>query len=114
MGGTLVLMSKFYAPYFFTNVDLSPLQELARGQVVSAVRDVTHKLLDALRTVAEMLADQLANRSGDSTCCFPAAGRDAGLHDRGCPRRAARVLEGLRCRDCGHRLSGATADVPPR
>ena len=36
----------------------------ARGQVVSAVRDVAHKLLDALRTVAEMLADQLANRSG--------------------------------------------------
>ena len=53
-------MSKFYAPYFFTNVDLSPLQELARGQVVSAVRDVAHKLLDALRTVAEMLAGQLA------------------------------------------------------
>ncbi|MCO7108740.1 hypothetical protein NIA69_05570 [Gemmiger formicilis] len=70
LGGTLVLMSKFYAPYFFTNVDVSPLQELARGQVVSAVRDVAHKLLDALRTVAEMLADQLANRSGDSTCCF--------------------------------------------
>ena len=57
LGGTLVLMSKFYAPYFFTNVDVSPLQELGRGQVVSAVRDVAHKLLDALRTVAEMLAD---------------------------------------------------------
>ena len=115
LGGTLVLMSKFYAPYFFTNVDLSPLQELARGQVVSAVRDVAHKLLDALRTVAEMLADQLANRSGGQYLLFfPAAGRDAGLPDRGCPRRAARVLEGLRRRDCGHRLSGAAADVPPR
>jgi hypothetical protein len=31
LGGTLVLMSKFYAPYFFTNVDLSPLQELAQA-----------------------------------------------------------------------------------
>ena len=70
LGGTLVLMSKFYAPYFFTNVDVSPLQELARGQVVSAVRDVAHKLLDALRTVAEMLADQLANRSGGQYLLF--------------------------------------------
>ena len=70
LGGTLVLMSKFYAPYFFTNVDLSPLQGLARGQVVSAVRDVAHKLLDALRTVAEMLADQLANRSGGQYLLF--------------------------------------------
>ena len=70
LGGTLVLMSKFYAPYFFTNVDLGPLQELARGQVVSAVRDVAHKLLDALRTVAEMLADQLANRSGGQYLLF--------------------------------------------
>ena len=70
LGGTLVLMSKFYAPYFFTNVDLSPLQELARGQVVSAVRDVAHKLLDALRTVTEMLADQLANRSGGQYLLF--------------------------------------------
>ena len=70
LGGTLVLMSKFYAPYFFTNVDVSPLQGLARGQVVSAVRDVTHKLLDALRTVAEMLADQLANRSGGQYLLF--------------------------------------------
>ena len=59
LGGTLVLMSKFYAPYFFTNVDLGPLQELARGQVVSAVRDVAHKLLDALRT-AETAALDLA------------------------------------------------------
>ena len=57
LGGTLVLMSKFYAPYFFTNVDVSPLQELARGQVVSAVRDVAHKLLDALRTVAYAFGD---------------------------------------------------------
>ncbi len=70
LGRTLVLMSKFYAPYFFTNVDVSPLQELARGQVVSAVRDVAHKLLDALRTVAEMLADQLANRSGGQYLLF--------------------------------------------
>ena len=70
LGGTLVLMSKFYAPYFFTNVDVSPLQELGRGQVVSAVRDVAHKLLDALRTVAEMLADQLANRSGGQYLLF--------------------------------------------
>lgn len=70
LGGTLVLMSKFYAPYFFTNVDVSPLQELARGQVVSAVRDMAHKLLDALRTVAEMLADQLANRSGGQYLLF--------------------------------------------
>ena len=70
LGGTLVLMSKFYAPYFFTNVDLSPLQGLARGQVVSAVRDVAHKLLDALRTVAEMLASQLANRSGGQYLLF--------------------------------------------
>mgnify|MGYP002150069889 CR=1 FL=1 len=31
----------------------------ARGQVVSAVRDVAHKLLDALRTVAEMLAETM-------------------------------------------------------
>ena len=70
MGGTLVLMSKFYAPYFFTNVDLSPLQELARGQVVSAVRDVAHKLLDALRTVPKCWPTSWQTAAGDSTCCF--------------------------------------------
>lgn len=115
LGGTLVLMSKFYAPYFFTNVDLGPLQELAAGRWSPPSGTWHTSCWTPCAPWPKCWPTQLANRSGGQYLpVFPAAGRDAGLPDRGCPRRAARVLEGLRRRDCGHRLSGTAADVPPR
>lgn len=48
LAGTLVLMSKFYAPYFFSNLDLEPVRMLARLQVWSAFKYTARKLLSAL------------------------------------------------------------------
>ena len=70
LGGTLVLMSKFYAPYFFTNVDVGPLQELAHGHPLEAAKDVARKLLGALHTVAQTMASDLAQRSGGHYLLF--------------------------------------------
>lgn len=70
LGGTLVLMSKFYAPYFFTNVDMGPLQELAHGHPIEAVKDVARKLLGALQTVVQTMASDLTQRSGGHYLLF--------------------------------------------
>ncbi len=64
LGGTLVLMSKFYAPYFFTNVDMTPVQELLHGHPIEALKDVVHKLMGALQTVGQTILTDFAQRSG--------------------------------------------------
>lgn len=61
---TLVLMSKFYAPYFFTNVDTAPLQMLARLQVFSAVRYTLDKLVAAFTQVGQEIAGAWQGEGG--------------------------------------------------
>ena len=51
-GGTLVLMSKFYAPYFFTNVDMGALQEAAHGYLLEAAKDMARKLIGAMASTS--------------------------------------------------------------
>ena len=70
LGGTLMLMSKFYAPYFFTNVDMGPLQELVHGHPLEAAKDVARKLLGALHTVVQTMVCDLAQRSGGHYLLF--------------------------------------------
>ena len=70
LGGTMLLMSKCYAPYFFTNVDTGPLQELAHGQVISAARSVAHKLLDTLAQLGQEIARGVQERSGGEYLVF--------------------------------------------
>lgn len=62
--GTMILMSKFYAPYFFTNVDMGALQELAHGHPLEAAKDMARKLLGAMQTVGQTMADNLTQRTG--------------------------------------------------
>ena len=64
LGGTLVLMSKFYAPYFFTNVDMGALQEAAHGRLLEAAKDMARKLIGAMQTVFAAMASDFANRTG--------------------------------------------------
>ena len=64
LGGTLVLMSKFYAPYFFTNVDMTPVQELLHAHPIEALKDVVHKLMGALQTVGRTILTDFTQRSG--------------------------------------------------
>ncbi len=64
LAGTLVLMSKFYAPYFFTNVDTALLQMLAHLQVFSAVRYTADKLRTALTQVGQEIAGALRGEGG--------------------------------------------------
>lgn len=64
LGGTLVLMSKFYAPYFFTNVDMGALQEAAHGHLLEAAKDMARKLIGAMQTVFAAMASDFANRTG--------------------------------------------------
>lgn len=54
---TLVLMKKFYAPYFFTNVDTNAAEELLHGQLLEAARSVYHKLLGAGQQLAQEIVD---------------------------------------------------------
>lgn len=70
LGGTLVLMSKFYAPYFFTNVDTGALQEAAHGQLLEAAKDMARKLLGALQTVGQTMQSDLAARTGGHYLLF--------------------------------------------
>ena len=64
LAGTLVLMSKFYAPYFFTNVDTTPLQMLAHLQVFSAVKYTAGKLGAAFAQVGAEIAGVLTGQGG--------------------------------------------------
>ena len=64
LAGTLVLMSKFYAPYFFTNVDLTPVLMLARLQVLSACKYTARKLLTALEQVGQEAVAALQGDGG--------------------------------------------------
>ena len=64
LGGTLVLMSEFYAPYFFTNVDMTPVQELLHGRPIEALKDVVHKLMGALQTVGQTIITDFTQHSG--------------------------------------------------
>lgn len=61
---TLVLMAKFYAPYFFTNVDTAPLKMLAHLQVFSAVRYTADKLGTAFTQVGQEIAGALRGEGG--------------------------------------------------
>lgn len=61
---TLGLMSFWYAPYFFTNVDTEPLRMLAHLQVVEAARYVFHKLAGALSQVGQEIAGALQGQGG--------------------------------------------------
>lgn len=70
LGGTLVLMQKFYAPYFFTNVDMGPVQELLHGHPLDALKSTAHKLLSALHTVLRTMAEDLTTRSGGHYLLF--------------------------------------------
>lgn len=51
--GTLVLMKKLYAPYFFTNVDMNAVEELLHGHVWDAARSVYYKLLGAWQQLGQ-------------------------------------------------------------
>lgn len=62
--GTLVLMSRFYAPYFFTNVDTEPLRLLAHLQVLSAAKYVFYKLSGALGQVWQEIAGAVSGQGG--------------------------------------------------
>ena len=64
LAATLVLMSKFYAPYFFTNVDTAPLRMLAHLQVFSAVRYTADKLATAFTQVGQEIAGALRGEGG--------------------------------------------------
>lgn len=64
LAATLVLMSKFYAPYFFTNVDTTPLQMLAHLQVLSAARYTVGKLCTAFAQVGQEIAGALQGNGG--------------------------------------------------
>lgn len=70
LAATLVLMSKFYAPYFFTNVDTAPLGMLARLQVVSAVRYTADKLVTAFTQVGQEIAGALRGEGGGYYLAF--------------------------------------------
>lgn len=61
---TMILLKKFYAPYFFTNVDMEPLYRLAHGEALSAIRYVADKLFGALSSVWEDIATTLTGGSG--------------------------------------------------
>ena len=58
------MMSKFYAPYFFTNVDMTPVQELLHGHPIEALKDVVHKLMGALQTVGQTILTDFSQHSG--------------------------------------------------
>lgn len=62
--GTLVLMQKFYAPYFFTNVDTEPLRLLARLQPLAAAKYSYYKLTDALDQVGQEMARAISGGGG--------------------------------------------------
>lgn len=64
LAATLVLMSKFYAPYFFTNVDTAPLKMLVHLQVLSAVRYTAGKLVTAFTQVGQEIAGALQGAGG--------------------------------------------------
>ena len=64
LAATLVLMAKFYAPYFFTNVDTAPLKMLAHLQVFSAVRYTADKLGTAFTQVGQEIAGALRGEGG--------------------------------------------------
>ena len=70
LGGTLVLMSRFYAPYFFENVDLAPLRMLAHFEVLSAVRYTAGKLAAALTQAGQEIAGALAGQGGGYYLAF--------------------------------------------
>ena len=70
LAGTLVLMSKFYAPYFFTNVDTEPLRMLARLQVFSAVKYTVNKLVTAFTQVGQEVAGALSGQGGGYYLAF--------------------------------------------
>ena len=115
LGGTLVLMSKFYAPYFFTNVDMGALQEAAHGHLLEAAKDMARKLIGAMQTVFAAMASDFANRTGGYylllfallavviVCLAVDARRGRPIFWKGC----------CRCHG-GHRFSGADVDVSPR
>ena len=70
LAGTLFLMAKCYAPYFFTNVDTAPLQMLAHLQVLSAVKYTAQKLLAAFTQVGQEVAGSLAGQGGGYYLAF--------------------------------------------
>ena len=70
LAGTLFLMAKCYAPYFFTTVDLAPLQMLAHLQVLSAVRYTAGKLGTAFTQVGQEIAGSLTGQGGGYYLAF--------------------------------------------
>lgn len=62
--GTLFLMSRCYAPYFFTNVDTEPLRMLAHLQVLSAAKYIYYKLAGALTQVGQEIAGAFSGQGG--------------------------------------------------
>ena len=104
LGGTLVLMSKFYAPYFFTNVDMTPRGELLHGHPIEALKDVVHKLMGRCRPLGRRSLRILPSTAADIICCSFCCSALCWPVWHGMPAAAPCVLEGLRRCDLGHRF----------
>lgn len=68
--GTLTLMSRWYAPYFFTNVDTEALRLLAHMQPLAAAKYSYYKLSGALTQVWQEVVASLSGQGGGYYLAF--------------------------------------------